>query len=437
MGGGKPKRHLIPSEFSANSATPSVGDNACHTGCIVTWYYMNARRKPSRTSADREGRILRRRNAFLALVRRFPGISRQECARLLGVSTFSVSRLARQLIDENIVQESDPEPTPGAGQGRPSLPLRLNGDHEFYAGVDLEALHWRFVVIDFAGNPVHRVEHAFHRCANSAAYAELLSHLLSEEVRKCGALWTRVRALGVAAPGRLDSTSRTITEYATLPGFRNIPILDLHHSASGKPVTVLNNVACLAVHDLWHHAPPDSSERIDLHAAVRSGIGCVLTYRGRILSGSHNHAGHLGSFPVPGPDGLTVPLETLAGISALRARLPDAPDGLWRGETKAVRQAMENSDFGVVLSTAMQALARTLAGTAAILDPGEIVLHSPLFREENELWKMLVELYECSQQSDAGRETTLCRSQTAEFGPAIGAGLHALEQHYPTRQSTA
>lgn len=390
---------------------------------------------PTRATGKREEKRLRKRNLFLRLVRKYPGISRQACARMMEVSTFSISRLTRSLIDAGVVvEDTDLEPVNPLPQGRPSTPLRLNPEYGYFAGIDVEAAQWRMVVIDFAGNPVFDRRKPLRPCDDREAYRQQLAHLLRECMTECGVLWEKVESLGVGVPGLLDLERGIVENYEPLPNFDSIPVMDICHEVTDLPVTLLNNVASLAVYDVWKR--PAAEEQIALHVVVRSGIGSALLRYGQRFAGSHSHGGELGHFPLSRDSGgETVTLEMVAGLSALREQVPaETPHALWEGASAAVEHALEHPGVHALLSEAMTALGRTLAGVAALLDPDQIIVHSPLFSEENELWRLLVHEYEADLSPLVAHHVTFRRSEVPSHAPAVGAALQGLELLYPANR---
>lgn len=244
-----------------------------------------------------EGKLLRKRNKFLSLIRKHPGISRQKCAVLMSLSTFNITKLARRLIASGMIIEDESLSSPG--EEKRSIPLRLNPDYEYFAGIDFEALSWRFVILDFAGKLIFSLERSFHPCRNREQYIKLLREHLADAIQKCGKLWEKVAAMGIGTPGYTDLKSGVIVNYEVLPDFFMIPLRDIYGEISRKQAYLANNIGCLATFDLWKR--PESENMTVMHAAIRSGISLSLCSNGSLFKGGHGRAGELGvSFS---PDG--------------------------------------------------------------------------------------------------------------------------------------
>jgi predicted NBD/HSP70 family sugar kinase len=368
---------------------------------------------------------------MLALARKYPGISRRTCARMLEVSGFTASRVAEELIGAKMIREGDPAPEgPARGRGRPSMPLYLNPDADGFAGIDIEARWWRFVVIDFAGKTCYEATHPFEARRSRDEYVDRLRGLLEGEIAACGRRWGKVSAVGIGAPGILDRETGLVEEYRPLTRFERIPLLDVCRMVTNKPTFVSHNHVTLAASDLWLR--PHSEHESTFHAVVRSGIGGVLTDRGRLFCGSHGTAGELGRLPVDVTKEGNRLLEDVSGLRALRTRLPKAPTAFWRGDEAAVASVWGKKRARETLTEAMTVLGRALAGAAILLDPDRFVVHSPILREDNALWPVLSEAFNAGLGPVIGRHLRLRASTLPEEAAAIGAALLAMERKYPT-----
>lgn len=384
----------------------------------------------SRATGNREQKLLRNRNAILTLVRKYPGLSRQDCARRLELSTFTLSRVVGKLIQDGLLREEDSRPNGTASRtGRPATPLTVNADAAFFAGIDLEASCWRFVVVDFAGTERFRLMKAISKRKTPQRYHGDLQAFFEEARSACGALWESVAGLGIAAPGLLNVEEGVIEVYHPLPGFEKIEILNLYREIFGRPTFLLHNVVSLAACDLWLR--PGSEDEVTFHAVVRSGIAGVLTDRRRVFRGSHGLAGELGDWSVDLGSGASGCLQDIAGLQALRHALADAERDLWAGVPEAVDRALRKPRSERCLKRAMHALGFALAGVAALLDPDRIVVYSPLLSESNALWPLLHEAFLSRINPAFSGRMVFARSEQTETAAAVGAALFALNNAYP------
>ena len=94
------------------------------------------------------------KNRILHYLRNNPGSSRQECAVALSVSTFTISKIVGELIEKKYILEKE-DNNRTESPGRPRIPLHLNPEYSYFAGIEFDTQYWRFVVIDFMGKVVY------------------------------------------------------------------------------------------------------------------------------------------------------------------------------------------------------------------------------------------------------------------------------------------
>ena len=143
---------------------------------------------------------------------------------------------------------------------------------------------------------------------------------------QAGCEGTAPAAIGVCAPGPLDSGSGRILNPPNLPGWADVPICDWLTREFGCPVSLQNDANAAALAE-WHsEAAGEPSARHLIYLTMSTGIGAGLVLDGRIHSGRFDLAGEIGHSPVvwdgePCPCGLRGCLETYIGGAAWTRRL--------------------------------------------------------------------------------------------------------------------
>ena len=382
------------------------------------------------SSGPLAGRLRQRRNRFLNLLRTEPGINRRECARRLGVSGYSISKLSRQLLQEGVIFEG-PSQRPGTGAGRPVIPLHISGDCEIFGGLDIEAYTLRFAVVDFAGIVRYTDSTRLRPGARGGDYAQQITDFLARQSERCP-FWHQLSAVGIGAPGAIDYKSGTVLNYSVLPGFSDVPVRDLAGAAVGRPVHLIWNIRALAVFAGLKH--PKLNRGWVLHIGMRSGIASVFTHDGNLLRGSRRRAGEVGLFPVCHSDGTVGPLEQFSGLRALRRELPQLPSSFWDGDGDALAAAWQRQEIRSVLEPRLDLFARFLCGLTFFGDLDRIIVYGTLFSDTSPLWLNLQEQYRRyldSYGEDSAYPTELLILQNSTYAAAAGAALHALYRRYP------
>lgn len=382
------------------------------------------------STGDKERKLNIKRNRFLEMVRKFPGISRQSIAETLRISTFNISHLTRDLIEENIILETDDLKEEIQGQGRPSKPLIINGAYDYFAGIDLEASCWRMVILDFQGKAVFEHSVNFIESDNREGYIEQLSNNLKEGIKKAGELWNKVSCLGFGAPGSLDEENGTILRFEILKNFRDIPIYELYHKISQKELLISDNISNLAIYDHWTR--PAMSDKTVLHFAIRSGIKVVLMHKDSLYIGKNNYSGEIGFLPLHMDDPNSPNLHSAIAQKSLKAKLDVSPE-FWLGKQEAVENAFSIPKNKAHLDLFIKAFSAGLKSVIYLYDPDEIIVHSSLFSEHNLLWEELQSEFEQQMKERTFSPPNLSPSEAPANSAAIGAGLRAMESHYPTR----
>lgn len=382
------------------------------------------------STGDKERKLNLKRNKFLEMVRKFPGISRQSIAETLRISTFNISHLTRDLIEEKIILETDDLKDEVQGQGRPSKPLVLNGEYDYFAGIDLEASCWRMVVLDFQGKTVCEHTATFVESDERQGYIDQLNQHLKDGIKKAGKLWDRVSCVGFGAPGSLDYESGTILRFEILKNFRDIPIYEMYHKLCQKELIISDNISNLAIYDHWTR--PEVSDKTVLHFAIRSGIKVVLMHKDMVYLGKNNYSGEIGFMPLHMDDPKSPDLHSAIAQKSLKQKLSVAA-GFWQGEPTAIEQAFSNSKNTPHLDLFTAAFCAGLKSMVYLYDPDEIIIHSSLFSEHNLLWEELETEFNQQMKDRAFTPPHLSPSKAPANSAAIGAGLRALENQYPTR----
>jgi glucokinase len=99
-------------------------------------------------------------------------------------------------------------------------------------------------------------------------------------------------AVGISAPGPLDSTSGKTLSLPTLPGWEDFPLRDELSARLSLPV-VLENDGISAACGEWKHGAGRGHNNL-VYVTVSTGIGGGVIVDGKVLRGRRGMAGHVG-----------------------------------------------------------------------------------------------------------------------------------------------
>jgi glucokinase len=148
-----------------------------------------------------------------------------------------------------------------------------------------------------------------------------------------------VKAVGLSAPGPLDTVEGVVDHMPTLPGWEGFPLRQRLSALFGLPALVEND-GIAAAHGEWRHGAGQSVSNL-VYATISTGIGGGAIVDGRLLHGRRGMAAHIGHFrlamegPVCACGGIGC-FEAFASGSALGRRAREAASadpGGWLGRT--------------------------------------------------------------------------------------------------------
>jgi len=157
---------------------------------------------------------------------------------------------------------------------------------------------------------------------------------------------------------------------ASLPVPYGFPLIDQLHAIFKVPAFASNDAQAAA----WgEHRFGAGAGRDMIFLTISSGIGGGIVSKGRLLRGANDLAGHIGQFPVRGPEGGRLRLEDVASGFAIARHAASL------GHPVDTREVFALAGRGVawaeaVIQTAVTALAELLPGLQATLDPAVMII---------------------------------------------------------------
>lgn len=186
-----------------------------------------------------------------------------------------------------------------------------------------------------------------------------------------------VAAVALAVPGLVDDAAGVVALAPNL-GWRELPLRELAARRLGVPAVVWHDARAAALAEGTLGAA--RGERDWLLVTIGTGIGGALVCGGKVLLGARGAAGELGHVGVI-PDGPLCAcgrrgcLEALASGRNIAARYAELSGRATVGADQVVARAAAGDPAAAqVWDAAVDALARALAGSAALLDPALVVL---------------------------------------------------------------
>jgi predicted NBD/HSP70 family sugar kinase len=306
--------------------------------------------------------------------------SRAQIAARTGLTRGTVSSLVAELVDLELVRETDEDGRDGS-VGRPAQPLEL-ADVSVAVGLEINVDSLVVSVEDLTGT-VRYEQRVFvdNRLSASGPVLDRVADMALEAIDEVEDGGHRVVGLAVAVPGLVEQGSGTLLRAPNL-GWRRLGIADeLRQRVPGLPIAVENeaNLAALAEH--WQGAARDVRNFVCIFGEV--GVGAGIVVDGELYRGAHGFGGEFGHVTVA-PDGARCAcgsrgcLETLAGqeVIARRAGLRIDSGERVRSVTAELVRRAEAGDGAVLgaLREAGASLGIALASALNLFDLDAVVL---------------------------------------------------------------
>ncbi|MFV0437253.1 MAG: ROK family protein [Desulfopila sp.] len=296
-----------------------------------------------------------RRNVLSDILLNGPS-SRTQLAEQTGLAPATISRTTQTLLQEGLLREQSPTPSPGRS-GRRVVQLDINPEGGFLIGLSFNA----FELVITLGNLKESI--ASSHLLNAAPLDEPAtvlqpSQILSEAINNIRRILVDnnirrqdVIGVGVSAPGAVDS-SRGIINWAPTMGWENVVIGDVLAAELGLDIYVANIPNAMNLAETRFGVSRGFANVVLLNAAL--GVGASLFLDNHLIHGNSFRAGVLGG------------LELLTDEQGKRISIADAAGG-W-GVIHAYSNSMERAAcpsparlFESIIKAASSGEARALA----------------------------------------------------------------------------
>lgn len=250
------------------------------------------------TSGALRKSALREANERLVLdaIRRNPGISRSQIARITGFSRPSVTFVVNRLLTEGLVREEKSEG--GTSTGRPPTALQLRTDAMTAVGVEIARPLCRVVLVDLDGKQLEE------RTVPWQQDAEALVERICEDIidMTSAAERRKVLGVGISLPGTLDKSAGRVIAAETL-GWFGVDFGSLFRRWIGLPLYFENDANLSALAEQWYARASEAGLRYFAYIRLQGGLGSGVVIEGRMLHGVSSAAPEFGHVQLY-PDGL-------------------------------------------------------------------------------------------------------------------------------------
>jgi glucokinase-like ROK family protein len=229
----------------------------------------------------------------LRLIREKKVISIREISKLTDLTTPSVFRLVKQLMDdEGLVRFS------GVGRsngGRPPVFYEFNGSEKLIIGIDVGATYIRAVLANLNAEILYEVQLLTEKENGYNSVITKLTDLIKRLVNRQGIDAGNIMGIGIGVAGLIDKNKLRIN---FSPDFQWENV-DFHNDLSRNlsiPVYLDNSTRLMALGELGYGIGKKFDNFIVIN--VGYGIAAGIVVNGETISGSFGHSGEFGHMTI-------------------------------------------------------------------------------------------------------------------------------------------
>jgi len=218
-------------------------------------------------------------------------LSRSDLIGRLGVSSSSVTRVVRSLLDEGMISETG---AVSSTLGRPPVQLELNAQYGHLVAVSCEGEQLRTGLYDLHGVEVR---------ANTITLGDqfldiaIITKSIDAVQRDAGVAGNRLLGIAFSVPGVVDTRTGVVSEAPDLRWKESVPLQALLEGIYGVPVTVDNDVNLMVIAEREQGGAVGADDVVYLYLG-RRGVGAGIISGGRLTQGGHGAAGEIGIIPL-------------------------------------------------------------------------------------------------------------------------------------------
>lgn len=228
------------------------------------------------------------RSIILEVFRTRKTLSRANLAINTGLNPSTVSSIIGELIQENLIRETD---LIQSGTGRPGRLLELNPEGGCALGIEVNVDYIEFLITDFAANVLWRKHQVSTPEVGQEAIMAAVSHLAEEASAFIQTRKSHLMGVGVGMPGLVDVSSGVL-RFAPNLHWEDVPVREILARHFNCPIYVENEANVAALGEYYFGAVRNVKNFIYLSAGIGLGSGIVIG--GKIFRGMSGYAGEAG-----------------------------------------------------------------------------------------------------------------------------------------------
>ena len=382
------------------------------------------------------------RSLILNLIREKGPISRAEIAKITKLTPPTVSNLVKELLESNLVIESDLGESQG---GRKPTMLVINAKEFYVIGIDVGTKTIKGVVSDLNANIVIKKSLPISFPVTNDSFIDLMKTCIRQLLSISDIPLDKYIGIGVGMHGVVDVDTGT-SLFAPNLQLRNIPLKDELEKEFKLPVKIENDARAMALGESWFGNGNGADHIVCVN--VGSGVGAGVIINGKLFHGEHFINGEVGhmTIDINGPKctcGNYGCLQTFTSGPAIAERIRRE---ISLGK-KSIVADMVNGDLDMIdgkliyeaalkgdplsinaLSEAGRYLGIGLTNLIHILNPKRIIVGGGVANANKFVLDSVRETIQIRCLTQSAKQTEILLSKLGEDATAIGAVTLILQE---------
>ncbi|MFA5645565.1 MAG: ROK family transcriptional regulator [Candidatus Ratteibacteria bacterium] len=308
-------------------------------------------------------------------------ISRVKLGKTLSLRLATITRIVRQLIQEELVLESKKKESSNK-RGRKEVFLTLNPEGKFFLGCELSPQKIQILILNLTGEILFQESYPIHTKKNDAIVRQI-ADTVQYRTKLAHIPWDKIAGMGFVDPGVVDDTQGISIASSIFPEWRNVPVKKDLQQLLSIPVELIETSQAKALAEALFG---NGKERESFaFIEYTEGIACGIVNEKQLLRGASAQAGELGHFQFPERNdpckcGKIGCLEAISSIHAIEKRANVQMHNNHHTEQSfSFEQILEKADKGdqelnFIINEAILYLACAIANLIALLDPRLLIL---------------------------------------------------------------
>ncbi len=253
--------------------------------------------------------------------------TKRDIAKETQLSSFVVTSTIELLEQKNLIRSGEEE---RARRGRPSNFYKINPDFGYFVGLSADLTEINLVLLDSLNSQVNeecasfRVETGNRERKNFKLFLKRVLEELDKFIERCNTKKEKIKSLGIAVPGIIDSERGIWLRGLRIPGVEGINLREIIQAKYKVPVLIEDVARTLTYYEKNIGNGKNSKNFFLLHLGY--GVGGGVVVNGSIVKGYNGFAGEIGHIIVE-PSGYRCHcgnigcLETVASVDGILHRL--------------------------------------------------------------------------------------------------------------------